>query len=79
MKVLEEYYGPERLDSSRWDTRGASYRNQYEAYLRVEVNGKQLHVKRLVDADRYGPPYSWVMRDLRHQIMREVEKEVFGS
>lgn len=79
MRVLEEYYGPERIDSFSRGPWEKSYRPQHEAYLRVEVNGKQLHVKRMVDADRYGPPYSYVMRDLRQQIMREVEKEVFGS
>ncbi len=79
MKVLEEYYGPERLDSLSRAPWEKSYRPQMEAYIRVEVNGKQLHARRLVEGDRYGPPYAYVMRDLRQQIMREVEREVFGS
>jgi hypothetical protein len=82
MKVIEEYYGPERvLNNAPWNSGsyGTYGRNQMEAYLRVEVNGRMLHAKKIVEGDRYGPPYAYVMRDLRRQIMLEVEKEVFGS
>jgi hypothetical protein len=77
MRVIEEYYGPERL-SSGWDKPNYHYKNQMEAYLRVEVNGRMVHAKQIVPGDRYGPPYAYVMRELRRQIMAEVEKEVFG-
>lgn len=73
MKIIEQYYGPVRDKELFPEHHPLKDR---ECYIRVEVNGRQLHVKKITPKE---VPAKFIMRDCRKAIMADVEREVFGD
>ena len=84
MKVIEQYYGPVRRDPYHdinalrpmTATEMNYFSHQMECYIRVEVNGKRLHVKSLFPRD---VPAKHAIRSCQMDILQAVGKEVFGG
>lgn len=79
MKVVEHYYGPKRHDLGAFYSGEGSCSPmiaEKECYIRVEVNGRMLHVRQFFPHDI---PSKIAMRECQRAIMHEVEREVFGG
>ena len=73
MKIIEQYYGPVRRH--QLDQHEFFNPLDMEAYVRVEVNGRILQVKTLVNKQI---PAKFALADCQRQIMFAVQKEIFG-
>lgn len=77
MKVIEQYYGPVRRHlNESFSARESFFLGEMECYIKVSVNQRTLHVKQFFHRE---VPAKVALRECRHQIMREVELEVFGG
>ena len=77
MKAIEQYYGPVRRDpNGAFDSQVFNLHYDNECYIKVDVNGRYLHVKQFFPREL---PAKVALRECRYKIMREVELEVFGG
>lgn len=79
MKLTEFYYGPVRLPEGLAkdpSERGLYDASSLECYIKVNVNGRSIHHRSVVDREI---PHAVVLRAVRSNLMKEIEKELFGG
>ena len=81
IKVVEVYFKEPKLVPLQGG--GFYYKEPYapiKAGITVEVDGELLYAKSTLIAEMSRHvPYEQIMRELRHHIMRQVEKRIFND